>query len=360
MKYIDEFHDPVLTKIILKKIKNINSRRVNLMEVCGTHTVAIFRHGLRGLLPENINLLTGPGCPVCVTSQGDIDKMIALACKDDVIITTFGDMIKVPGTTSSLEKERAKGSDIRVVYSPAESLAIARENPDKKVVFLGIGFETTSPLIAACMMDAFKKKLGNYSVLVSHKLVVPAMRALMEAEEVKIDGFICPGHVSTTIGANAYREISEHYKVPCVIAGFEPLDILQSIYMILNQVNNSESRVETQYTRAVSDEGNKASQELLSQVFEESEAEWRGMGVIPGSGLKPRKKYRSLDTERQFNIKTVKSMENPACSCGEVLRGLKKPSDCKIFGKTCTPENPYGPCMVSTEGACAAYYKYVK
>ncbi len=360
MKYIDEFNNPVLAKNILRKIRKNSSRRMNIMEVCGTHTMAIFRHGLREMLPESINFLSGPGCPVCVTSQKDIDRMIALAGMKDVIVATFGDMLKVPGTLTSLEKERAGGADIRVVYGPAESLAIARENPGKKVVFIGIGFETTSPLIAACVLDAFKSKMKNYFVLTSHKLVVPAMQALMESEDVKIDGFLCPGHVSITIGADAYKPIPEKYGVPCVVSGFEPLDILQSIYMIINQIRSSESKVETQYKRVVCDKGNKVSQELLSRVFEEAGAEWRGLGNIPGSGLKLKKKYDSFNAEKQFNLKIGESRENPACSCGEILKGIKKPSDCRLFGKACTPENPYGPCMVSTEGTCAAYYKYGK
>ena len=358
MKYVNKFNNPEQAKKLLAGINSLISRKINLMEVCGTHTVAMFRLGIRGMLPDNINILSGPGCPVCVTSQKDIDKIISLAGKKDMIIATFGDMIKVPGTASSLAEEKAKGADIRVVYSPSESLHIARNNPGKKVIFLAIGFETTSPLIALCVQDAGREKLKNYFVLCSHKLVVPAMSALMETKNVHIDGFICPGHVSITIGADAYNIIAEKYGVPCVIAGFEASDILQSIYMLLKQIKERLKVVEVQYNRVVSSRGNLSSQQLLSDVFTVADAQWRGLGTIPCSGLRLRKEYSSFDADRNFNFTNIKSRENPACSCGAVLRGVKKPPECKLFGKSCTPENPYGPCMVSTEGACSAYYKY--
>jgi len=358
MKFIDEFRDPRLAGKLAEKIRKISLRRVNLMEVCGTHTVAVFRHGLKDMLPPGIGLLSGPGCPVCVTSQRDIDSMIKLAGEKRVIIATFGDMMKVPGTFSSLEKEKALGRDIRVVYSPSESLAMARDNPGKKVIFLGIGFETTSPLIASCVLDAERMDFKNYFILSSHKLVPPAMRALMEKGESKIDGFLCPGHVSVTIGSDAYDFISEKYRIPCVVAGFEPLDVLQGIYMLLRQVNRSENRVEIQYTRAVSRKGNEHLRKLMDEVFEKTDVEWRGLGVIKNSGLRLKRKFLRFDARSNFDMKTPGSRENKKCSCGEILKGAKKPFECKLFAKTCKPENPFGPCMVSTEGACATYYKY--
>lgn len=358
MKFVDEFRDRGIAQRIVKKIKEFDSFKVNLMEVCGTHTMVIFKQGLKGMLPKNVNLLSGPGCPVCVTSQEDIDKVIALAKNRDVIITTFGDMVRVPGTDSSLEKEKGNGADIRVVYSPNESLRIVRENPAKKVIFLAIGFETTSPLIAASLLDARKEKIENFYIFSSHKLIPPAMEALLESKEVKIDGFICPGHVSVTIGSDAYRFIAHKYSIPCVITGFEPLDVLHSIYMLLKQIKEKRAEVEIQYFRAVRPEGNRIAQELISEVFEVSDVRWRGLGIIPKSGLRLKREFSDLDAEKEFRPKTRKSKENPDCVCGEVLRGVKRPTQCKLYRRICNPEHPYGPCMVSSEGTCAAYYKY--
>ncbi len=358
MKFVDEFRDKAIAERIIKKIEGFDSLKVNLMEVCGTHTMVIFKQGLKGMLPKNVNLLSGPGCPVCVTSQEDIDKAIKLAKDRNVIIATFGDMVRVPGTNSSLEKERGNGADVRIIYSPSEALRIARENPARRVVFLAIGFETTSPLIAASLLDVQKEKIDNFYIFSSHKLIPPAMEALLESKEVRIDGFICPGHVSVTIGSNAYKFIAQKYNVPCVIGGFEPLDVLQSIYMLLKQIKEKRAEVEIEYFRAVHPEGNRIAQELISRVFEVSDVRWRGLGIIPKSGLRLKREFSGFDTEKEFPLKTKKSKENPDCACGEVLRGVKKPTQCKLYRRICTPEEPYGPCMVSSEGTCAAYYKY--
>ncbi|HUW23446.1 MAG TPA: hydrogenase formation protein HypD [bacterium] len=358
MKFVDEFRDRAIAERIVKKIKRFDSLKVNLMEVCGTHTMVIFKQGLKGILPKNVNLLSGPGCPVCVTSQEDIDKIIELAKDENVIIATFGDMIRVPGTNSSLEKERGNGADVRIIYSPSEALRIARENPVRRVVFLAIGFETTSPLIAASLLDVQKEKIDNFYIFSNHKLIPPAMEALLESKEVRIDGFICPGHVSVTIGSNAYKFIAQKYNVPCVIGGFEPLDVLQTIYMLLKQIKEKRAEVEIEYFRAVHPQGNRIAQELIDEVFEVSDVMWRGLGTIPKSGLRLKRKFSDFDAEKEFQPKTRKSKENPDCACGEVLRGVKKPTQCKLYRRICTPEEPYGPCMVSSEGTCAAYYKY--
>jgi len=358
MKFVDEFRDRTIAQKIIKKIEEFNFLKVNLMEVCGTHTMVIFKQGLKGMLPKNINLLSGPGCPVCVTSQGDMDKAIDLAKNRDVIITTFGDMLRVPGTNSSLEEEKGNDADIRIIYSPHEALRIARENPAKKVVFLAIGFETTSPLIAASLLDARKEKIENFFIFSTHKLIPPAMEVLLKSKEVRIDGFICPGHVSVTIGSNAYRFIAQEYNVPCVITGFEPVDVLQSIFMLLKQIREKKAEVEIEYFRAVRPEGNRIAQELVFEVFEVSDVTWRGLGTIPKSGLRLRREFSDFDAEKEFRPKTKKSKENPDCACGEVLRGVRRPTECKLYRRICNPEHPYGPCMVSSEGTCAAFYKY--
>jgi hydrogenase expression/formation protein HypD len=358
MKFVDEFRDRTIAQKIIKKIEKFDFLKVNLMEVCGTHTMVIFKQGLKGMLPKNINLLSGPGCPVCVTSQEDMDKAIDLAKNRNVIIMTFGDMLRVPGTNSSLEEEKGNGADIRIIYSPHEALRVARENPAKKVVFLAIGFETTSPLIAASLLDARKEKIENFFILSTHKLIPPAMEVLLKSKEVRIDGFICPGHVSVTIGSNAYRFIAQEYNVPCVITGFEPVDVLQSIFMLFNQIREKKAEVEIEYFRAVRPEGNRIAQELVLEVFEVSDVTWRGLGTIPKSGLRLRKEFSGFDAEKEFRPKTKKSKENPDCACGQVLRGVRRPTECKLYRRICNPEHPYGPCMVSSEGTCAAFYKY--
>ncbi len=327
------------------------------MEVCGTHTMAIFRNGIKKMLPANINLISGPGCPVCVTPIRYIDEIIALSRKNDFIITTFGDMIRVPGSTSTLEKEKANGADIRVVYSTLDALEVARNNPSKKVVFMGVGFETTSPTIASAILKAEEEKIGNFFVLSVGKIIPPAMQALLESGEVNIDGFICPGHVSTIIGSRPYNFIATQYGISCVISGFEPLDILQTIFMLVKQIEENKAEIEIQYQRVVKPEGNKIALEKVSRVFKVVDSEWRGIGKIPLSGLEIREKYKQFNA-RKFNVLVEKTKEFNGCRCGEVLRGIIAPPECPLFREVCTPEDPKGACMVSSEGTCAAYYKY--
>jgi len=328
------------------------------MEVCGTHTVAIFKHGIRQLLPEKINLLSGPGCPVCVTPNADIDKAIALAKNAQVILTTFGDMMKVPGSYSSLSQVKAVGADIRVVYSILDALKIAENNSRKSVVFFGVGFETTSPTTASAILEAERLGIDNFFFLSVHKLIPPAMRALLDSDEVHIDGFICPGHVSTIIGSQPYEFIPREYGIPCVIAGFEPLDILQAIDMLLEQISAEEPRVDIQYRRAVRKGGNPIALKYLSTVFDVTDARWRGIGIIPKSGLKLGQHYKRFDADCAFKIVTRPPKEAAGCCCGDILRGVSTPHECGLFAKACTPEHPVGPCMVSTEGTCSAWYLY--
>ncbi len=327
------------------------------MEVCGTHTMAIFRNGIKEILPANINLISGPGCPVCVTPIFYIDEIIALSRKNDFIITTFGDMIRVPGSTSTLEKEKANGADIRIVYSILDALEVALNSPSKKIIFMGIGFETTSPTIASTIIKAEEEKISNFFVLSVAKIIPPAMQALLESGEVDIDGFICPGHVSTIIGSRPYNFIATQYGIPCVIGGFEPLDILQTIFMLVRQIEESDAKIEIQYQRVVKPEGNKIALEKLSKVFKVVDSEWRGMGEIPLSGLEIRDEYAQYNA-RKFNVIVEKTQEFIGCRCGEVLRGIIAPPECPLFRKVCNPEDPKGACMVSSEGTCAAYYKY--
>lgn len=357
MKYIDEYRDEKIAQSILKEINAISKKKVNLMEVCGTHTVVIFRNGIKKILPKNINLISGPGCPVCVTPVSYLDEIIALSRENDFIITTFGDMIKVPGSTSSLEREKANGADIRIVYSTLDALNIARNNPLKKVVFMGIGFETTSPTIASAILKAKEEKINNFSVLSVAKIMPPAMKSLLDVEEVNIDGFICPGHVSAIIGSDPYNFIASQYKVSCVICGFEPLDILQSIYMLIKQIEEGKAKVEIQYKRVVKPEGNKIALKKLKKVFSIVNSNWRGIGNIPQSGLEIRNEYSRFNA-RKFKITVEETKEFAGCRCGEVLRGMITPIECPLFKKVCTPEDPKGACMVSSEGTCAAYYKY--
>jgi hydrogenase expression/formation protein HypD len=358
LKYVDEYRDQEIIQSLAEKIALINQRDIRLMEVCGTHTMSIARNGIRQFLPKNMTLISGPGCPVCVTSQQQIDQFIKLAQTKGVIITTFGDLIRVPGTSSSLQKERANGADVRVVYSTLDCLEIAAKNPTKEVVFIGIGFETTAPTIAAAILEAERRKLRNFSVISSHKLVPPALIALLNNKNVKVNGFICPGHVSVIIGAQAYQTIAEEYEVPCVIAGFEPVDILQAILMLVEQIEQQTAKVEIAYQRAVNFEGNQKARTVMYQVFEPCDTEWRGLGWIKQSGLKIRSAYQNFDVEQKFDL-SVEHAPNPTgCICGEVLCGIKTPADCLLFRKACSPDNPIGPCMVSSEGTCVAYYNY--
>ncbi len=362
MKYVDEYSDAEIVQKLLAKIHSTSQshpKRIVLMEVCGTHTMAIFRSGLRRLLPSNIRLLSGPGCPVCVTPNHYLDKAIAYARKDDVIITTFGDMLRVPGSSSSLEKEKSCGGDVVVVYSPLEALKIAQENTGKKIVFLAIGFETTAPTVAATIKIAQEKNIQNFFAFSGHKLVPPAMQALVGYKDLHIDGFICPGHVSTIIGSKPYEFISEQYNIPCVVTGFEPLDIVQAIFMLTQQIVNSEApKVQIQYRRSVKEEGNLRALDLMREIFEVEESNWRGLGNIPESGLKIKEGFSAYDAEANVPVQVEETRENEACICGAILRGVNTPLDCPLFGRICTPESPVGPCMVSSEGTCAAYFKY--
>ncbi len=357
MKFINEYRDSEIVKKLSKKLHRYNDLNISLMEVCGGHTMAIHRFGIPFLLPKGIKLISGPGCPVCVSSVNFIDKAIALSEIDDVIITTYGDLIRVPGSQSSLEKEKSKGADIRIVYSTLEALKIARSNQDKKIVFLGIGFETTAPASAVAVQNAYKENITNFYLLSAHKIMPPVMEALLN-DDVKIDGFICPGHVSTITGSKIYDFIPEKYKIGCVVTGFEPIDMMQSIDMLANQIFNSSQKVEIQYSRAVKRDGNIKAQAIMNEVFGNRNDFWRGIGEIPDSGLKLKEKYKDFDAEFAFNIDVETKPENPACICGNILRGLKTPKDCSLFNKVCTPINPIGACMVSSEGSCAAYYKY--
>jgi len=328
------------------------------MEFCGGHTVTIFRYGIRQVLPPTIDMVSGPGCPICVTANADLDKAIALAQIPGVIIATFGDMLKVPGSHSSLQKVKANGAEVRTVYSTMDALKQAEVNPTKSVVFLGIGFETTAPTIAASILQAQEKKLKNYYVLSLHKLCPPVIKAILDSGEVKLDGLICPGHVSAIIGSYPWEFIARDYGIPCVVSGFEPLDILQCVDMLVAQVENGESRVEIAYRRGVRPEGNQQALKLMEQVFEPCPARWRGVGEVPNSGLKLRKKYQRFDAELAFDINPGPTHEPRGCICGDILRGVRTPADCQLFAKACTPEHPVGACMVSSEGSCSAYYLY--
>jgi hydrogenase expression/formation protein HypD len=358
IRHLHEYRDPELSRKIIQQINKISQKEIHLMEVCGTHTVSIFRNGIRSLLPETISLLSGPGCPVCVTAQNEIDAFIELAKLDDVIIATFGDLIRVPGGNSSLQKEQAKGRDVRVVYSTFDAIEIAKKNPDKKVTFLGVGFETTAPTIAASILAARDLNLNNYFVISAHKLLPPALIALAENKETKIDGFILPGHVSVIIGVKAYISFFEAHNIPCVIAGFEPIDILQAILMLTEQIEDDTPKLENAYKRAVNFDGNLKALSTMDAVFETADAAWRGLGVIPLSGLKIRKEFEAFDAQKVFKIELAESKEPKGCACGEILLGLKTPPQCPLYKKTCTPTHPIGPCMVSSEGTCAAYYRY--
>ncbi len=357
MKYLDEYRDKELCQALVQKIKKLTKIDVNFMEVCGTHTVSIFRSGLKEMLPKNIHLISGPGCPVCVTPISAIDHIIALARMDETIIATFGDMISVPGSSSSLKQEKAQGADIRVIYSPFQALELARKFPKKKIILIGIGFETTIPLLASVVLTATKKSLQKFYLLSLAKVMPPIMKELLQNGETKIDGFLCPGHVSTIIGTQPYQFIPRQYHIPCVIAGFEPVDILLAIYRLIKQKVKQEPMVENQYRRAVREDGNPVALKKMKEVFSLVDSEWRGIGKVASSGLDLKTEYSEMNA-RNFRVKIEKSRENPECRCGEVLRGTIAPLQCPLFKNICTPENPIGACMVSSEGTCAAYFKY--
>jgi hydrogenase expression/formation protein HypD len=362
MKYVDEFRDPRKAEALLYEIQKLGNqleKPIKIMEICGGHTHSIFKYGIEDMLPDNIELIHGPGCPVCVMPKGRLDDAIALAQNPNVIFTTFGDAMRVPGSKYSLLQARAKGADIRMVYSPLDSLKIAKENPDKEVIFFAIGFETTAPSTAFTLLQAAAENLQNFSLFSNHVLVIPALKALLDNPDLQLDGFIGPGHVSMVIGTDPYQFIAQEYQKPIVVSGFEPLDILQSVWMLLQQLIEGRCEVENQYNRLVQKQGNTNALAAMNQVFEVRETfEWRGLGDILDSGLKIRPEYAQFDAEVKFTIPGIKVADHKACKCGEILKGVLKPWQCKVFGTACTPETPIGTCMVSSEGACAAYYKY--
>ena len=358
MRFISEFRRSELAEGLISQIHRQSKTPVRIMEFCGGHTVTIFRYGIRQVLPPTIEMVSGPGCPICVTANADLDKAIALAQVPNVIIATFGDMLKVPGSYSSLQEVKADDADVRVVYSTMDAINLAEENPSKSVIFLGIGFETTAPTIAASILQAEEKGIKNYYVLSMHKLCPPVIRTLLDSGEVRLDGLVCPGHVSAIIGSHPWEFIARDYGIPCVISGFEPVDILQCIDMLVAQVENDESKVEIAYRRGVRPEGNQQALKLMEKVFEPCPAQWRGIGTVADSGLKLREEYRHYDAELAFDIDAGQPCEPAGCICGDILRGVKTPADCPLFGNACTPQYPVGPCMVSSEGSCSAHYLY--
>ena len=358
MKLVSEFRQSDLVAGLVRSIQRHAAKEARLMEFCGGHTVSIMKFGLRQLLPPALTLTSGPGCPVCVTDNADLDKAIALASLPDVIVASFGDMIRVPGSRSSLQETKAAGANIRIVYSTLDALSLAKENPEKSVVFLGIGFETTAPTVAASILQAAQEGLQNYYVLSLHKLCPPIIKVLLDSGEVNLQGLICPGHVSAVIGSRPWEFIARDYGIPCVVSGFEPLDILQCIDMLARQVADSEAKVEIAYRRGVSREGNRTAIGIMEKVFEPAPARWRGFGEVAGSGLKLRPEFARFDAELNFAFDPGSTVTPKGCLCGEVLRGVKSPRDCSLFRRVCTPVNPVGPCMVSAEGTCAAYYHY--
>ena len=331
---------------------------IRLMEVCGTHTMSIFRAGIRQLLPDNVELVSGPGCPVCVTADDYVDKAIAYSKRSDVIIATFGDMLKVPGSQSSLTEAQADGANIKIVYSPLDSIAIAKSNPDKKIVFLAVGFETTAPTAAATVLAAKSQGIKNLFMLSAQKLVPPALKMLLTDDDVKVDGFILPGHVAVVTGSNAFKFLPDDYKISGVVAGFEPIEILRAICRLIKLIDENRAEVVNEYKSVVHDNGNLAAQQILSQVYKPVAANWRGIGLIPESGLKMRDDFSEFDIEQTLPIEINATSKKTACRCGEVLKGVINPKECQLFGKSCTPTHAIGPCMVSVEGVCAAWYKY--
>ena len=331
---------------------------VRLMEVCGTHTMVAFRSGLRRLLPEGVSLISGPGCPVCVTPAGYIDAALEMGRIPGTVVATFGDVMRVPGSDSSLEQDRAQGMQVRVVYSPSDALELARCEPASNVVFLAVGFETTAPTVALTVRAAREEGLSNYMILAAHKTMPRAMEALLEGGEIQIDGFLCPGHVSVVAGAGIFSFLADRYRIPCVVAGFEPEDMLQGIIMLLAQLDEGRSAVEIEYGRAVGWEGNRMAQGIVNEVFVECDSEWRGLGVIPGSGLTLRESYADFDAARRLRVEVSSGRSPAGCRCGDVLRGSIAPPACPLFGRSCSPERPVGPCMISSEGTCAAYARY--
>jgi hydrogenase expression/formation protein HypD len=361
MKFVDEFRDAELGKAVAGEILSLvePGHQYKVMEVCGGHTHSIYKYGIDDLLPENVELVHGPGCPVCVIPMGRVDDGIALARQDGVIFTCFGDMMRVPGSAGSFLDAKADGADIRMVYSPLDALRIAKNNPDRDVIFFAIGFETTAPSTALTLKRARQEAVPNFFCMCNHVTIVPPLRALLDSPDLRLDGFIGPGHVSTVVGARPFEFIPADYGKPVVVSGFEPLDVLQSVQMILEQLREGRCEVENQYKRVVPWDGNLRALEVMSEVFElRPHFEWRGLGFISQSALKLSEAYADLDAERRWEVPGVRVADPKACQCGEVLKGVIKPWECKVFGTACTPERPIGTCMVSPEGACAAYYSY--
>jgi hydrogenase expression/formation protein HypD len=361
MRFVDEFRDAEKARALSAKIASLcePGRKYKFMEVCGGHTHTIYKHGLEDYLPETVQLVHGPGCPVCVIPMGRVDDAIHIARQPDVIMTSFGDMMRVPGGDGSFFDSNAEGTNIRMVYSPLDSLKIAKQNPDKRVVFMAIGFETTAPSTAMTLLRAEEEKLDNFSIFCNHVTIIPAIKAILDSPDLRLDGFIGPGHVSTVIGCRPYEFIARDYQKPIVVAGFEPLDILQSIYMLLQQLVDGRSEVENQYSRVVPWNGNMRALKAINQTMElRPYFEWRGLGFISHSATQVRESYAKYDAERIFSVPGVRVADPKACQCGEVLKGVLKPWECKVFGTACTPETPIGTCMVSPEGACAAYYNF--
>ena len=366
MRFADEFRDRDKAKSLIREIEKLSGqieitkqRPLHIMEVCGGHTHSIFRYGLEGMLPPEIELVHGPGCPVCVLPMGRVDDCVAIAERPGVIFTTFGDAMRVPGSRKSLMQAKADGADVRMVYSPMDALAIARANPDREVVFFGLGFETTMPSTALTVLQAEADGIGNFSIFCNHITIVPTIKAILDSPDLHLDGFLGPGHVSMVIGTAPYEFIAEFYRRPMVIAGFEPLDVLQSIWMLLKQIKEGRAEIENQYTRIVPEAGNDPALAAVGKIYELREFfEWRGLGSIDHSGVRLREDYARFDAERRFAIPNIRIADPKSCQCGEVLKGVLKPWQCKVFGTICTPETPLGALMVSPEGACAAYYQY--
>ena len=361
MRYVDEFRNADLARAVAANIAAIADpdRHYKIMEVCGGHTHTIYRHGIKDLLPPNVELVHGPGCPVCVLPMGRVDDGIAIAERPEVIFTCFGDMLRVPGSQGNLMEVKARGADVRLVYSPLDALRIARENPDREVVFYAIGFETTAPSTALTLQRARRDRVSNFSVFCNHVTIVPPIRSLLNSPDLRLDAFIGPGHVSTVIGCRPYEFLPKDYGKPVVVAGFEPLDILQSIHLLLRQIAEGRCEVENQYGRVVPWEGNLPALRSLAEVFEvRPYFEWRGLGFIAQSALRISPAYADFDAERRYGVQAVRVADPKACQCGEVLKGVLKPAECKVFGTACTPEHPLGALMVSSEGACAAYHQF--
>ncbi len=358
MKYLDEYRDSVLAKPLVEELKKAVTEPLRVMEICGSHTMAIFRNGLRTILPEGMELVSGPGCPVCVTSASHMDAFIAMTDQPGVRVAIFGDLFRVPGTRTSLAIASSRGARVDIVYSPMDALELAKNNPDERVVFLGVGFETTTPGIAATILAAKNWNIQNFMVFSTQKVMLPPMTALLSDPALKIDGLLCPGHVSSIIGAGAWEPLAREYSLACVVGGFETADLLQSLILLARQVGSGDIKVENSYPRAVAWEGNERARKMVEEIFEPADMDWRGLGKIHKSGLKIRDKYSEFDAEIRFDMALPEAEEPKGCICGNILKGMSTPVECPLFDTRCTPANPVGPCMVSSEGTCAAYHKY--